>query len=181
MQPCPHQNIPLPPSELCCTHMPPPCGLHYRQQPYEHVPIWPTRQPQARSAPLTNVVNSPNKPDSKFEICIFNISHHPCSQVCKGGLRLLSGTAVLQEVAIETLAALIPASGVPGSPGSVFITGAAVCDPYLLLRLSDDRALLLCASPETGAEGLPVLWSLLPESRIRGCVCVCVHSIPYLG
>ena len=118
------------------------------------------------------------KPDSKFE---FTISHHPCSQVCKGGLRLLSGTAVLQEVAIETLAALIPASGVPGSPGSVFITGAAVCDPYLLLRLSDDRALLLCASPETGAEGLPVLWSLLPESRIRGCVCVCVHSIPYLG
>ena len=72
--------------------------------------------------------------------------------MCKGGLRLLSGTAVLQEVAIETLAALIPASGVPGSPGSVFITSAAVCDPYLLLRLSDDRALLLCANPETGAQ-----------------------------
>ena len=72
-------------------------------------------------------------------------------QVCKGGLRLLSGTAVLQEVAIETLAALIPASGVPGSPGSVFISSAAACDPYLLLRLSYDRSLLLCANPETGA------------------------------
>ena len=78
------------------------------------------------------------------------MSDQTTPQVCKGGLRLLSGTAVLQEVAIETLAALIPASGVPGSPGSVFISSAAACDPYLLLRLSDDRALLLCANPETG-------------------------------
>ena len=71
-------------------------------------------------------------------------------QVCTGGLRLLSGTSVLQEVAVESLAALVPAFGPPGSPGSTFISGAAVGDPYVALQLSDDRALLLCANHETG-------------------------------
>ena len=87
---------------------------------------------------------------------------HAVPQVCTGGLRLLSGTSVLQEVSVEALAGLVPALGPPGSPSSLFVSSAAVADPFVALQLSDDRALLLCANHETGAPQSPVQDSAPP-------------------
>ena len=64
------------------------------------------------------------------------------SQVCPGGVKLLSGSTRVQHLSVRDL----------GMQGRITITAASVADPHLLLHMSDGRAILLTADP---SEGMP--------------------------
>jgi len=75
------------------------------------------------------------------------------SQVCPGGVTLLSGSSRVQHLSVKDLSV----------QGRVTITAASVADPHLLLHTSDGRAILLTADP---SEGMPQHPSSHPEAAV---------------
>ena len=86
------------------------------------------------------------------------------SQVCPGGVTLLSGSSRVQHLSVKDL----------GVQGRVTISAASVADPHLLLHTSDGRAILLTADPSEGMPQHPptfseaILVSTLLESFAAG-------------